>query len=55
MFLNSSTWNLLEESGTYRGECLKKVASGRKLSGTSRSLLNAGYKRYNAARHEDNK
>ena len=32
---------VLDESGTYKAECSRKVASGRRVAGAIRSLLNA--------------
>ena len=34
-------WDVLNESGTDDTECLRKAASGRKVAGAIRSLVNA--------------
>ena len=34
-------WSVLDESGTDGAECNKKVASGRRVAGAIRSLVNA--------------
>ena len=41
---------VLDESGTDRAECSRKVASGRKVGGASRSLVNARDLEFECAR-----
>ena len=41
MCQNLHTWCILDESGTGVAECRLKVASGRKVAGAFRSLVNA--------------
>ena len=41
MFQNSNIWDVYDESGTDGAECSRKVASGRRVVGTIRSLVNA--------------
>ena len=38
---NLNTWDVLDESGTDEAECCRKVASGRRVAGTIRPLVNA--------------
>ena len=41
MSRNLNIWGVLDESGTDGAECSRKVASGRGVAGTIRSLVNA--------------
>ena len=40
MSQNLNIWNVLDESGTDRAECNKKVANGRRVTGAIKSLIN---------------
>ena len=41
MCQNLNIWDVLDKSGTDEAKCLRKVASGRRIAGAIRSLVNA--------------
>ena len=38
---NLNIWDVLDKLSTYKGECSRKVSSGRRVAGAIRSLVNA--------------
>ena len=53
MSRNLNIWNVLEESGTDEAEYHKKVARGRRVGGSIRSLINARGLQFGCVEGED--